>query len=103
MLYSVISIYMSLTNSVNTAKTSNWKNFMTKYNKYLKPAEVFKFDSTNYFLNVGLFLTSGWISIFIGFYISREVGLNVLKLCFKDLVLKIFFKTNAIVVCIPFE
>jgi len=65
---------------------------MNKYNKYLKPAEVFKFDSTNYFLNVGLFLTSGWISIFIGFYISREVGRNVLKLCFKDLVLKIFLK-----------
>jgi len=92
MLYSLISIYMSLTNSVNPVKTSNWKNFMTKYNKYLKPAEVFKFDSTNYFLNVGLFLTSGWISIFMGFYISREVGRNVLKLCFKDLVLKIFLK-----------
>jgi len=66
--------------------------FMNKYHLYLKLAEAFKYAPTNHFLNIGLFLTSGWVSIFMGFFISRDVGLAILKLSFKDLVIKIFFK-----------
>lgn len=92
----VLSMFVETTNKINsfidTTDTTSLQTMKSIFSSHSSLPEVFKFASYNLFLNTVVFIIQGWVSIFMAFFVSKNNGLNFMKLYFYYLITINFLK-----------
>lgn len=94
----ILSMFLDTVNDiVLVTNMPDWCNFTIKYGPYSKLFESLKLDPVNLFLNTLLLLISGWVSILMGFFISKEMGTQILRFTFYGLIVN-FLRNKPVII-----